>query len=198
MRIAFSLIAVSALALAACADNQPVDPNAAANADMPVPAELNADANAAANTAGPAPALGFVGGDGTALGSLTVADTPGGVSLTLAGTGMPAGIHGLHLHTVGKCDGPKFESAGPHWNPENKQHGTENSQGPHKGDLTNATVAADGALNQVLSIPGVTLAQLQDGDGTALVVHASPDDNRTDPSGNSGDRIACAVIAPAS
>lgn len=198
MRIALSLIAASALTLTACADNQPVDPNAAANADLPAPGDLNIAANAAANTAGPAPAMGFVGGDGTALGSLSVADSPAGLSLTLAGSGMPAGVHGLHLHMVGKCDGPKFESAGAHWNPDNKQHGSENPAGPHKGDLPNATVAADGTLNQVLTLSGVTLAQLQDGDGTALVVHAQPDDNRTDPSGNSGDRIACAVIAPAS
>jgi superoxide dismutase, Cu-Zn family len=198
LRIAPALIAASALALAACADNEPVDPNADTNMDLPAPAELNADANAAANTAGPAPAMGFVGGDGTALGSLTLADTPGGLSMTLAGTGMPPGVHGLHLHTVGKCEGPKFESAGPHWNPDNKQHGTQNPQGPHKGDLPNVTVAGDGSLNQVLTVPGVTLAQLQDGDGTALIVHAAPDDNRTDPSGNSGDRIACVVVAPAS
>lgn len=198
MRFAAPFLLASALTLAACADNQPVDPNAAANADLPTPAELNADANAAANAASAAPAMGFVGGDGTALGSLSVADSPAGLSLTLAGSGMPAGVHGLHLHMVGKCEGPKFESAGAHWNPDNKQHGSENPAGPHKGDLPNATVAADGTLNQVLTLSGVTLAQLQDGDGTALVVHAQPDDNRTDPSGNSGDRIACAVIAPAS
>ena len=198
MRIVIALTAASALALSACADNEPVDPNADTNIDLPTVNDMNATANSAANSAGAMPAMNFVGGDGQMLGSLSVADTPAGVSLTLAGTGMPAGIHGLHLHAVGKCDGPKFESAGSHWNPENKMHGTENPQGPHKGDLPNATVAADGSLAQVLTIQGVTLAQLQDGDGTALVVHASPDDNKTDPSGNSGDRIACAVIAPAS
>ena len=183
-------------ALAACADNEPVDPNADTNVDLPAIATADNAANAAA--AQPTSmSADFNGGDGTRLGNVTAADSPSGLMLTLAGTGMPAGIHGIHLHTVGKCDGPKFESAGAHFNPTNKKHGSENPDGPHAGDLPNVTVAADGGLTQVLTVAGLDLAQLRDGDGTALVIHAEADDNKTDPSGDSGDRIACAVIAPA-
>lgn len=182
--------------LAACADNEPVDPNADTNVDLP--AVTTAD-NMANNSAAQPTSLtaDFKGGDGTALGNVTAADSPSGLIMTLAGTGMPAGIHGIHLHSVGKCDGPAFESAGAHFNPSNKKHGTENPEGPHAGDLPNVTVAANGALTEVLTVAGLNLAQLRDPDGTALVIHAKADDNRTDPSGESGDRIACAIIAPA-
>lgn len=195
MRIATVLAAASILALAACADTEPVtnDTDLAAN-DV----ALENLAMPANDTAAPVPPISFAGGDGAALGSATLEDGAAGLVIRLAGTGMPAGTHGIHLHMVGKCDGPKFESAGAHWNPENKQHGTENPAGAHKGDLPNVTVAADGTLSETLTVTGVTMAELRDSDGSALVVHAQPDDNKTDPSGNSGDRIACAVIAPAS
>jgi len=99
----------------------------------------------------------------------------------------------LHLHAVGRCEGPKFDSAGPHWNPAGRQHGHLNPAGSHLGDLPNLTVSANGrgALNFLVR------GGLVDADGTALVIHAKPDDYRTDPSGSSGDRIACAVLAPA-
>ena len=194
MRFSAAFLAVSVLALAACADNEPVNDDAA---NLTVNEAVLDNAVAVGNdSALPAPAMNFAGGDGTALGSVTAEDSAGGLVLRLAGTGMPAGTHGLHLHMVGKCEGPKFESAGAHWNPDNKQHGSENPNGPHKGDLPNVTVGADGSLTQPLTLAGVTLAELQDSDGTALVVHAKADDYKTDPSGNSGDRIACAVIAP--
>lgn len=195
MRFPAAFLAASTLALAACADNEPVPEDAA---NLTVNEAVLDNATAVGNDAAlPAPAMNFAGGNGTALGSVTVEDGSGGLILRLAGSGMPAGTHGLHLHMVGKCEGPKFESAGAHWNPDNKEHGSENPDGPHKGDLPNVTVGADGALTQSLTVTGVNLADLQDSDGTALVVHAQPDDYMTDPSGNSGDRIACAVIAPA-
>lgn len=195
MRFPAAFLAASTLALAACADNEPVPEDAA---NLTVNEAVLDNATAVGNDAAlPAPAMNFTGGNGTALGSVTVEDGSGGLILRLAGSGMPAGTHGLHLHMVGKCEGPKFESAGAHWNPDNKEHGSENPDGPHKGDLPNVTVGADGALTQSLTVTGVNLADLQDSDGTALVVHAQPDDYMTDPSGNSGDRIACAVIAPA-
>ena len=194
MRISASLIAASVLALSACADNEPVaeDVNLTMN-----DAALSNTALVGNDAAVPAPAANFAAGDGSSLGSVTVEDSAGGLVLRMAGSGMPAGTHGLHIHMVGKCEGPKFESAGAHWNPDNKQHGRENPEGPHRGDLPNANVGADGALTDTLTLAGVTLSELRDSDGSALVVHAQPDDNKTDPSGNSGDRIACAVIAPA-
>jgi Cu-Zn family superoxide dismutase len=109
--------------------------------------------------------------------------------------GLPPGVHGIHLHSVGRCDGPDFNSAGAHWNPKDKQHGHENPKGAHLGDLPNLSVSADGAGTESFTISG---PPLDDADGTSLVIHAKPDDYRTDPTGNSGDRIACAVLtAPA-
>jgi Cu-Zn family superoxide dismutase len=98
------------------------------------------------------------------------------------------------------CDGPKFESAGAHWNPQSKQHGRDNPMGAHLGDLANMD-AADGAeASSSYLVAGVTMGgtgnALADADGTSLVIHAKADDYKTDPSGNSGDRVACAVLAP--
>jgi Cu-Zn family superoxide dismutase len=185
MRLAV-FIAASTLALAARGRSDPVadDANVAVDENIAI-----------ANDSAMAPAA-FTGANGESLGTVAVAEGPGGVTLQLAGIGMPAGDHGLHVHGVGKCEGPKFESAGDHWNPDGKKHGKDNPAGPHKGDLPNVTVGPDGALSQPLTLAGATMADLHDADGSALVVHARADDNRTDPSGNSGERIACAVIAP--
>ena len=190
------IVAASPLALAACADNEPVT-NDAANLTVNEAVLDNAAAVGTDSAVPPAPATSFVGGDGSGLGSVTVDDGPDGLLIRLAGTSMPPGSHAIHIHMAGRCEGPKFESAGAHWNPDNKQHGSENPNGPHKGDLPNVTVGPDGALTQSLTVAGVAMAELRDTDGSALVVHAQPDDNKTDPSGASGDRIACAVIAPA-
>ncbi len=107
--------------------------------------------------------------------------------------GLPPGVHGIHLHTVGRCERPAFQSAGGHWNPAGKQHGHENALGQHLGDLPNLTVGADGRGTASFSVSG----NMVDADGTSLVIHAKPDDYMTDPSGNSGDRIACAVLTTA-
>ena len=195
MRLTAAFLTAPALALAACADNEPVT---ADDANLTVNEAVLDNAVAVGNDAAPSgPAMSFVGGDGSALGSVTVEDGPGGLLVRLAGTAMPPGVHGIHLHMTGRCEGPAFESAGAHWNPAGRQHGSENPAGPHKGDLPNVTVGPDGALAQTLTVAGATMAELRDSDGSALVVHAQADDNKTDPSGNSGDRIACAVIAPA-
>jgi Cu-Zn family superoxide dismutase len=101
------------------------------------------------------------------------------------------------LHVTGSCDGPDFTSAGAHLNPGNRQHGSENPAGTHLGDLPNAIIGSSGAGTVSAILPGTreeVLARIFDGDGTAIVVHAAPDDYRTDPSGNSGSRIACGVL----
>lgn len=112
--------------------------------------------------------------------------------------GLPAGIYGAHLHSVGRCDRPTFETAGPHWNPTSRQHGRDNPGGQHLGDLPNLLVGTDGRGSFEFTVPGASLSggamSLLDGDGAALVIHARPDDYRTDPSGNSGTRIACGVL----
>jgi Cu-Zn family superoxide dismutase len=112
--------------------------------------------------------------------------------------GLAPGAYGAHLHTTGRCDRPAFATAGPHWNPTAHQHGKDNPAGLHLGDLPNLMVGTDRRGSFEYTIPGATLTggtnPLLDGDGAAVVLHAQADDYRTDPSGNSGARIACGVI----
>lgn len=140
--------------------------------------------------------MALVNSAGQSIGTVRAWQTAGGVSFHLSAAGLPHGLHGLHVHSVGRCDGPDFASAGPHWNPAGKHHGLNNPAGPHAGDLPNVEVAANGVLGATVTLPGATMAGLLDADGSALVLHAAADDNMTDPSGNSGARIACAVIQP--
>lgn len=136
----------------------------------------------------------LVRSDGAASGTVRIFTEPTGILLRIDASGLPPGQHGVHLHATGRCDPPAFTSAGAHWNPTQRQHGHLNPAGWHRGDLGNLGVGADGRLVAGLLVPGASLAELRDADGTAFVLHARPDDERTDPSGNSGDRIACAVL----
>lgn len=145
----------------------------------------------------------LINSSGQAIGTVRAWQTAGGVSFRIDGTGLPHGVHGIHVHAVGRCDPPGFDSAGPHWNPSGRQHGINNPGGPHGGDLPNVTVAANGVLGETVTVSGANLGTIPgtagsmlDADGAALVLHAAADDYVTDPSGNSGARIACAVIQP--
>jgi Cu-Zn family superoxide dismutase len=109
-------------------------------------------------------------------------------------TGMTPGLHGIHIHAVGKCEGPDFKTAGGHLNPGNRQHGLDNPMGAHMGDLPNLSVGPDGAGHATFET-GTSLADVLDDDGSAFIVHATADDNRTDPSGNSGARLLCGILA---
>ena len=134
---------------------------------------------------------------GRELGVLSLTDGTGGITVAGRLTGLPPGEHGMHLHMAGRCDPPTFESAGDHWNPTIKQHGTENPQGPHLGDMPNVTVGSDSTAVVQVVTPGGSLRganMLLDTDGAALVIHATVDDYRTDPSGSSGSRVACGII----
>lgn len=138
--------------------------------------------------------------DGKQVGTATLAPVKDGVRLAIAVNGLPPGKHGFHIHAVGKCDAPDFKSAGPHFNPEGKQHGHHNPQGAHAGDLSNLVVGKNGKGKATQTVKGVTLAaeganSLFNGEGTALVIHADPDDEKSDPAGNAGARIACGVIS---
>lgn len=132
---------------------------------------------------------------GQAIGTVRMWETPGAVSFRIEGNRLSVGRKGLHVHAVGRCEGPGFATAGPHWNPASRRHGLANPAGPHAGDLPNVPVAANGTLRETVVLSGATFASLRDADGSALVLHAREDDNVTDPSGNSGDRIACAVLS---
>ncbi len=134
---------------------------------------------------------------GASKGDLSISKIGDGLRLTLRASGISPGVHGVHVHMVGSCVAPDFTSAGAHWNPIGKQHGMQNPAGPHEGDLPNIEIGADGTGTLTATIPG-TLSDganpMLDTDGAAIVIHAGPDDMKTDPSGNSGGRIACGVI----
>jgi superoxide dismutase, Cu-Zn family len=137
-------------------------------------------------------------GQGKAVGEVIIWDQGSGVALELKLHDLTPGEHAIHFHAVPKCEGPDFKSAGGHFNPENKKHGFDSPDGHHAGDMKNFTVRGDGtAPNVHLEDADVTL---KDGphslltNGAAIVVHAKADDYKTDPSGNSGDRVACGVI----
>ncbi len=146
---------------------------------------------------------------GKAIGQVTLTPAPAGVLLRVEAKGLTPGWHGLHLHAVADCGGAGFKQAGAHINHPGHAmpHGLLNPQGPDAGDLPNLFVHADGTAQGEtftslvrLGAPGTdaaespTLPNLLDGDGSALIIHASPDDHVSQPIGGAGDRVACALI----
>jgi superoxide dismutase, Cu-Zn family len=145
------------------------------------------------------PPVPFRDGSGAIIGEAKLVDSKQGVKVSLDLKGMKPGTYAMHIHENGKCEGPKFESAGSHLNPNGKEHGLHNPKGAHLGDLPNITIPTTGNLSQNITIKKVTLKKgaansLQRPQGTSFVIHAKPDDGMTDPSGNAGDRLYCAVI----
>lgn len=132
------------------------------------------------------------------LGKITIRPLAKGVELKLDLRGLAPGEHAIHFHNTPACEGPDFKSAGPHFNPEGKQHGMENPLGAHAGDMLNFKVDAKGKARATIVNKSVTLGDddhsLLANGGTAIVVHANPDDMKSDPAGNAGDRVGCGVI----
>jgi Cu-Zn family superoxide dismutase len=170
--------------------------------DLPSSAHSTTAALAARNGGAQHATASLVDATGATIGTARLTeDGTGRVHLTVHVTGLTPGLHGIHLHAVGSCVGPAFASAGGHYNPAGRRHGLENPDGPHNGDLPNLVVNEAGIGHLSAKTELVTLAPgaatLFDGNGSALVIHANTDDQVTDPTGNSGGRVACGVIAAA-
>lgn len=176
--MALCMTGFAAIGLAGCTTM-----NGEAPAEAPVSASATADLSDAS---------------GRAMGQATATQETGGIRLKVEGVNLPSGSHGVHVHMTGSCTPPDFASAGGHWNPTGKQHGKDNPAGMHSGDLPNLLIGTDGRGSMEYLMPGAQLAGGQmpmlDDDGAAIVIHAGPDDYRTDPAGNSGGRIACGVF----
>ncbi|MFS0574094.1 superoxide dismutase family protein [Sporosarcina sp. 179-K 3D1 HS] len=172
-------------------DNSAEDPEASETG----PVEEDSETGAAVNEV----EVDLLDTDGQSVGTATLTEEENGVKVKVVAENLTPGEHGFHFHETGVCEAPDFESAGGHFNPDGKSHGLEHEEGPHAGDLPNLEVGEDGTVETEVLAEHVTLASgephslLKEG-GTALVIHAEADDGKTQPSGDSGDRIVCGVI----
>jgi Cu-Zn family superoxide dismutase len=135
--------------------------------------------------------------DGAEIGTIRIVDQPSGfASITIEASGFDEGVMGVHLHETGACDAPDFSSAGGHIAGD-AMHGVSVEGGPHPGDLPNAHVGSDGMIAVEYFTDRIAVADLLDDDGSAFIVHSAADDYESQPSGDAGDRLACAVIEAA-
>lgn len=162
---------------------------------------LSTTAGAQEAPSGPPPVratFGIIDTAGERIGQVTAVQQASGTVLQLFVRGLPPGRHGLHLHATPVCEPPTFQTATGHLNPAGAKHGRQNPEGPHLGDLPNLEVNTAGEARVEIQLDSVTLTSGPRSigvPGTALVIHAGEDDERTDPTGNAGARIACAVLA---
>lgn len=142
----------------------------------------------------------FIDSKGNAIGSATLSETPAGVLINVKVSGLDGGEHGFHIHETGRCDAPDFKSAGGHYNPTNAKHGYFAGEAIHAGDMPNQFVSADNVLQAHVINTNVSLTEgeagLFDDDGSAIIIHSGADDYTSQPAGDAGDRVACAVIEP--
>ena len=183
MQRAGLLILGAGFALTACATSRDTS-DAAADAAAANPPVLEAELRDAA---------------GRVRARSTVEQSGDSLRVRVEAVAMSPGAYGAHIHATGRCEAPAFTTAGPHWNPTGASHGKDNPQGMHKGDLPNLLVGTDGRGSFEYTIPNASISgrgpnPVMDADGAAMVVHAAADDFQTDPSGNSGARVACGVL----
>lgn len=143
--------------------------------------------------------VSLMNSEGKQVGTASLSETSKGTHILLKAEGLTPGVKAIHFHETAKCEKPTFESAGSHFNPTGKEHGFQNQKGYHAGDLPNIEIAKDGTVELETISPAVVLTQgksnsLLDADGSAIVIHESADDYKTDPAGNSGKRIVCGEI----
>lgn len=140
----------------------------------------------------------LVGPDGAQQGTATLTEAADGLHVVVKAQGLTPGLHAVHIHMTGTCTAPDFASAGGHWNPTSKQHGKDNPNGMHMGDMPNMLAGADGAGEMEYVVPGARISTgtmpLLDADGAAIVIHAKADDNISDPAGNAGGRVVCGTV----
>lgn len=189
VRMTAAVLALTGLIAVACAGGTNVGRSAATPNPDPYdesPASVIANAS-------------IVNVDGSTVGLASLGETRLGVRIEVKVTGLPPGKHGMHIHAIGKCDKPDFASAGPHFNINGRKHGVPGATNAHAGDLPNLVVGPDGKGSLLFYSPHLSLNKaasngLTFGSGTAIVIHANEDDEKTDPSGNSGGRIACGIV----
>lgn len=188
------MFAAAALVLTACGSNTDKTEQKASK-----PESRETSGTASEKDAAKSATATFINADGKEIGTAELTEADNGVRVKVEASQLPPGNHGFHFHEKGSCTAPNFESAGGHFNPEQAEHGIENPKGPHAGDLPNIEVGESGAVKFEALAQLVTLKKgqpnslLREG-GTALVIHADPDDYKSQPAGNSGKRIACGEI----
>ena len=155
--------------------------------------------SAPASTPAPEARASLSAGDGSPRGEARVTEAADGLHVLVKASGLTPGLHAVHIHMTGSCTPPDFTSAGGHWNPTGHKHGKDNPAGMHMGDMPNMLAGTDGAGELEYVVPGGTLRSgalaVLDTDGAAVVIHAQADDNKTDPAGNAGGRVACGVLS---
>ena len=134
--------------------------------------------------------------EGEPRGTIEATETPSGMMhVTIELMDVAEGTYGAHLHETGLCEGPDFKSAGGHLAKEGEEHGVLSENGPHVGDMPNIHVPENGAITVEYFVPELDADLIGDADGTAFMLHAKADDLKSQPSGDAGDRMACAVLA---
>ncbi|SHL89089.1 Cu/Zn superoxide dismutase [Paracoccus solventivorans] len=164
---------------------------AAPAADAAAPA---ADDSAPATGTARSATAQMAGPEGEAFGTVTVAETASGqIHLSFTLENLPEGTRAIHIHETGSCEPPGFDSAGGHLT-GGRDHGAQAPGGMHAGDMPNITIGADGSYQGEVLTDNVTMDEVLDSDGSAIVIHADADDYISQPAGNAGDRIACGVL----